>query len=464
MRLKACDIIAATRGRLATGSPQVMVEGINTDSRTVSEGQLFVALKGERFDAHDFLRQAVQGGAAAVMISRGDVADRLADFGGAVIIVADTLRALGDLAAWYRRQLRGRVIGITGSCGKTTVKEMLAQVLGRHLRGHHPVSSFNNAIGMPLTILRAEPDDDYLVLEIGTSAPGEIAHLTQIAQPDIGVVTCVGMTHLEGLGSIDGVAHEKENLIRFLATGGVAILNADDHRVAAMAEVARGQVVTFGLGEADIVAHEAESTAAGVRFLLNGRTAVHLPVPGRHNVYNALACAAVCRQFGIADEDVAAALADFRPASHRLVRHELAGGTVVIDDAYNANPTSVRAALDVLQYQPVLGRRVLALGDMRELGAESKALHRQIGQAIAESNIDVLVTVGSEMQHAALAAADRERLERHHFDTAAEAAPAVAALIQPGDTLLVKGSRSMAMEQVVAAVLERFGGPAPAKK
>ncbi len=458
MQLKVSDIIGATQGRLVAGSPQGTVSGISTDTRGLQAGQAFLALVGERFDGHDFLRPAVQGGASAVIISRGDVADQLVDFPGAVIIVADTLRALGELAAWHRSRLRGRVIGITGSCGKTTVKEMLGQVLSRHLRGHYPESSFNNAIGLPLTILRAEVDDDYLILEMGTSGPGEIAHLASIARPDIGVVTCVGMTHLAGLETIEGVAHEKENLVRGLSDGGVAVLNADDPRVAAMAEVARGRVVSFGLGEGDIRASRLETDATGgALFVLNDGPQVHLPVPGRHNVYNALACAAVCREMGLSDAAVAEGLAEFRPARHRLVRHELAADTVLVDDSYNANPTSMLAALDVLEYLPVLGRRILVVGDMRELGPESAAMHGQLGQAIADSTVDVLVTVGEETHHTALAAMRRERLERHHFATSAEAAAVVARLVREGDAVLVKGSRSLAMEQVVWAVLKRFG-------
>lgn len=456
MRMTIEQIISATRGRPAAGSTAGAVCGVSTDSRSLRRGELFIALKGEHFDGHDFLCGAVRGGAAAVVISRGDVADRLVDFDGPVIMAADTMQALGDLAAWYRSQLKGRVVGITGSCGKTTVKEMLGQTLSRRLRGHYPESSFNNQIGLPLTILRAEPDDDYLVLELGTNHPGEIAALTALARPDIGVVTCVGLTHLEGLGSVEGVAHEKENLIRGLAPGGVAVLNADDPHVAAMAEVARVRIVTFGLDEADIVAANVENTPGGMSFVLNGRSLVQLPVPGRHNVYNALACAAVCREFGIDDETVASALSQFRPALHRLVQHKLAGGGSVIDDCYNANPTSMQAALAVLEFQPVQGRRVLVAGDMLELGGETVALHRQIGQAVAKSSVDVLVTVGRQSQQTSLAAAARPRLERHHFDNSAAAAEAVAEFIRPGDTVLVKGSRSMRMENVVEALLKHF--------
>ena len=224
-----------------------------------------------------------------------------------------------------------------------------------------------------------------------------------------------------------------------------------------MGEVARGRIVTFGLGEADITATQAESNAAGMSFLLNGHSMVQLPVPGRHNVYNALACAAVCRELGIDDPTVASALSDFRPAKHRLVRHDLDDGGTLIDDSYNANPTSMLAALDVLEYQPVLGRRVLMIGDMRELGPQSQSLHWQLGQAIAESSVDVLVTVGPESQQTALGAAGRERLERHHFADSLEAAAAAADIVRAGDTVLVKGSRSMAMEHVAEAVLQRFG-------
>ncbi|MBN2584734.1 MAG: UDP-N-acetylmuramoyl-tripeptide--D-alanyl-D-alanine ligase [Planctomycetes bacterium] len=458
MKITASDITAATGGRLASGPPATPITGVSTDSRTLASGDAFFALVGERFDGHQFLRQAAEAGAAAVVISDGAAAGRLTEFPCAVIIVADTLRALGDLAASYRRTLDCAVVAITGSCGKTSVKEMLGQVLETRFKGHRPESSFNNFVGVPLTIFRSEPGDDYLILELGTNAPGEMRRLAGIAQPTIAVVTCVAPTHLEGLGSLEGVAQEKEELVRVLGEDGLAVLNADDPRVAGMADVAKAPVRTFGATDGDVLAEAIAADARSVSFTLDSTVKVRLPVPGRHNVLNALAAVTVAREMGLDDETIAAALARYRPPKMRLVREELPDGLTLIDDAYNANLASCLAALDVLCLQAATGRYVLVQGDMLELGRQSKAMHEQLGRAIADSCVDLLVTVGAETQATSLEAAAKSGSVRLHFRDSRAAAEEVVSLVGPGDVVLVKGSRGMALEHVVTAIRKHFGG------
>ena len=456
MKITAADILAATGGRLAVGDPATAVTGLSTDSRSTKPGDVFFALVGERFDGHNFLRQAATAKAAAVVISSGAVSDQLTDFTGPVIVVADTQKALGDLAAWYRGRFQGTVAAITGSCGKTTVKEMLGQILAAHLHGQRPESSFNNFIGVPLTILRSESDDDYLVLELGTNAPGEMRRLAEIARPDVAVVTCVGPSHLEGLRSLEGVAEEKEHLVRALEADGVAVLNFDDERVRAMGEATRGRVVTFGTTGGDVRAERIEVFSDGVRFALETGAEIRLPAPGRHNVLNALAAVTVAREFGLADEAIAAALANYRSPKMRLARTVLPGGVTLIDDAYNANPMSSAAALEVLCLQPKTGRYVLVQGDMLELGDESERRHEELGRAIAASCVGLLVTVGPLTRATSLAASERGELVRLHFGDSQAAAGEVVDLLAPGDVVLVKGSRGLAMEQVVTAIKEKF--------
>ena len=459
MQLTVEQILSATGGRLAAGKAELALAAISTDSRTIKPGSCFVALRGERFDGHQFLRQAVEGGAAALVVSNGAAAGQLSGYAGSVIIVADAQRALGDLAAWRRRQLNCRVVAITGSCGKTSAKEMLGQILQTGLRGHRASSSFNNFVGVPLTIFDSHPGDDYLILELGTSAPGEMRRLAEIAAPDIALVTCVGPTHLEGLGSVEGVAHEKEDLVRAVAPDGLAVLNSDDPLVAAMAEAARCRVRTFGLRSGEVIAGDVESGPDAVAFRLESGVRFRLPAPGVHNVLNALAAITVAREFGLDDDQIASALEFYRPPRMRLVREVLAGGVTLIDDTYNANPLSSSAALEVLCGQPAEGRRVLVQGDMLELGARSGEFHAALGRAVAQSCVKMLITVGSATRETSLAAAERAELMRFHFLDAQAAASEAPSLVEPGDVVLVKGSRAVALEYVVTALREKFSAP-----
>ncbi len=460
MNFTVTDILNATGGRLDAGEADAPAGAVSTDTRRLARGQTFLALAGEMFDGHDFLADAVDAGAACLVVQDGGAAAKAAGkCGPAVVVVEDTMRALADLGRAARDRLACPVIGVTGSCGKTTVKEMLGHILSRRLRGRVPPASYNNAVGVPLTLLSAEPDDEFVVCEIGTSAPGEIAHLVAIARPTIGIVTVVAPTHLEGLGSVDGVAEEKAALVDALPPDGLAILSADDPRVAAMADRCRGRVVTVGTTwEADLQAGHLIQTDRGLYFTTTGSAGFEVPVLGKHQASLALAAAAAAREVGIPLEASAEALRDFTPPPMRLALQE-AGGVIVLNDAYNANPASMQIALDVLALWPDR-RKVFFCGEMRDLGDEARTAHADLGRHAADAGVDRLVCVGRYAKATADAAVEAGLPAQHV--SAAEGAQAAADgalhVVEAGDVVLVKGSRAVGMERVVTAVLGAFGG------
>ena len=461
MKFRVDEIVAATGGRLLAGRPEAPAGDVNTDTRTLASGQTFLAIRGERFDGHDFLEEAARRGASCLVTAREDKVSRVAS-GPAVILVRDTLEALADLGRAARGRLTCPVIAVTGSCGKTTVKEMVGQVLGRRLKGRAPPASFNNQVGVPLTLLAAEEDDGFLVCEFGTNSPGEIARLVDIGRPTIAVVTLVAPVHLEGLGSVGGVAREKAALVEGLGPDGVAILNVDDPHVAAMAGRCRGRTVKVGSDEAaDLRMDDLIQTERGLLFTLVPAGAAgeppvgfEVPVLGRHQATLAALASAAAREAGVTLEESAAALRKFRPPPMRLALVE-AGGVTVVNDAYNANPRSMEAALDLLALWPDR-RKVFFCGDMRELGAESRAAHEALGRQIVEAGVKRLVCVGTESRataDAAVAAGLARGAVMALADSAAAAAEA-RRLVRDGDVVLVKGSRATRMERVAEAILE----------
>jgi UDP-N-acetylmuramoyl-tripeptide--D-alanyl-D-alanine ligase len=468
MEFTVAEVLAATDGRLLSGTTEAPAGNVSTDTRALEAGQTFVALRGERFDAHDFLPDAVRRGAACLVVDREE---KLPALGGAAtrtaaVLVRDTQAALADLGRAARGRLRCPVIAITGSCGKTTVKDMLGQVLGPRLKGKTPPASYNNQVGVPLTLLAAEEDDQFVLCEFGTNHPGEIAHLAGIARPTLGVVTLVAPVHLEGLSSIQGVAREKGALVESLGEDGVAILNADDRRVASMARKCRGRVVTVGKNRgADLRLENLVQAEDGLRFTAQygpvsaGRrgdqaVAFEIPVLGEHQAVLALLAAAAAREVGVPLEASAEALRRFRPPRMRLAL-ERAGDVTILNDAYNANPRSVRAALGLLALWP--GRRkVFFCGDMRELAQASRPEHEKIGRAVRRAGVAQLVCVGPESKAAARAAvaAGMKRAAVATFADAQEAARAAAGFVESGDLVLIKGSRAIRMEQIAEAIAE----------
>ncbi len=444
-------IARITGGELSSGAHNRALANVSTDSRNLSPGALFVPLRGKRFDGHDYLGQAVKNGAAACLSE-----EVVAGLSVPVIRVGDTLRALGDIAAAWRLQLRGPLVAITGSAGKTTTKEMLAGILDRVGPGLKTAGNFNNLIGLPLTLLRLQPEHKWAVVEMGSSALGEIERLTEIAQPTMGVITNIGAAHLETLYGLDGVSRAKGELFAGLQ-GGVAIVNLDDARVAKL-PVANGvKKVTYGLNAAADVRGEniIDDIGAVVFELLSraGTRRVRLPVSGRHNVANALAAAAAALELNVPLDDVAAGLEAFVPVPGRMSLLPLPCGGLLLDDSYNSNPLSAAAALDALAGLHGRGRRIAVLGDMLELGENADRMHAELGMKAAGS-VDFLIAVGARAEKLC-AGAVAAGLDPQQALALPDAAAAVEYLQErqcSGDRILIKGSRGMKLEQVVAAI------------
>ncbi|MCC6673129.1 MAG: UDP-N-acetylmuramoyl-tripeptide--D-alanyl-D-alanine ligase [Planctomycetes bacterium] len=459
--LRPAAIAAICGGRVLRDGP--VAHGVCTDSRQLAALDLFVALPGERHDGHDFVRQALMGGAAGVVVARvtEELRAGLATPGPFVVQVPDTQHALLALAAEHRRRHQAVVIGITGSCGKTSTKDMLGHVLSGAMPSVYAARSFNNSIGVPHTLFRIDATTQAAVVELGTNGPGEIATLCRVARPDVGIVTLVAEAHLEGLRSLEGVAQEKGDLVRALPDDGVAILNGDDPRVAAMAGIGRARAVLVSLErETDWFASQVCVHARGTSFLVQGRHAVQLPRLGAHNVLNALLVIAAAHELDVPLATVLDRLATLPPTAHRL-QVQVVGDVSLVDDTYNMNPASARAALRTLAAMQVPGRRVVVFGAMAELGESAGALHHALGGAVAGSRADLLVTVGPLARPIALGAkatgapatAVRETADR------AEALDLLQRELRPGDCVLVKGSRRFELDRLVAELVPRLQGP-----
>jgi UDP-N-acetylmuramoyl-tripeptide--D-alanyl-D-alanine ligase len=461
VRLSLQEILKATGGQLASSAdPALVISGVSTDTRTLRAGELFVPLRGPRADGHDFIVEAFRRGATAALAARPVAGLPPARV---VIRVDDTLRALGHIAAAYRRTLAVTVVGITGSVGKTTTAQLCAAILAQAMPVAATKEDWNAEIGVPLTLLGVSPQHRVVVLEMGMRGLGQIAELVEMASPSIGVVTSVGESHLEFLGSLENIARAKGELVAGLPPDGVAVLNRDDAMVAGLAKLARGRVLTYGLdGAADVTAAEVRFEAAGMVFRLTARGAhadVHLPAWGRHNVSNALAAATVAVALGLDVAPIAAGCASWTPSKMRL-QPLRAGSVLILNDAYNASPASAHAAFDVLE-EVGRGRRMLAvLGAMKELGPQSAELHRAVGADVARRHISALLTVGDGAdaigEGAASGGMDRARIA--HVSTVAEASTRLRAMLQPGDVVLVKGSRAVEMERIVETLQTQATG------
>ena len=439
LRFTTSDVAGIVGGELL--GADVDIDGVSTDSRRLAAGELFVSLVAER-DGHDFLSGAVEAGAAACLVRR----DRLGDLpttGVPLVIVEDTGSALVALSAAARRRHTGRVVAITGSVGKTSTKDLLAAALGSAGLVHASPASFNNAIGVPLTLLGATGAEWALVVEIGTNAPGEIADLAALVRPEVGVVTAVGAAHTAAFGTIDDVAREKGDLVAALPPSGTAVLNADDRRVAAMATLTDAQVVTYGFVVGDVRATGVTlDTGLRAAFVLEtpwGEAPVRLRAAGRHTAHNALAAAAAALMLGADIEAVAAGLGRAELSPWRMAIGTTPSGALVINDAYNANPSSVAAALRALAAAPAR-RRVAVLGVMAELGERHAAEHAAVAALAAELDIELLAVAEAAYGTA----------------PAPDAAAALAALgpLGASDAVLVKGSRVAGLETLAATLLD----------
>ena len=432
-------------GVLAQGAPRAGIRGWSVDTRTLEPGDLFFALRGPHHDGHDFLDQAFRKGAAAAVVSS-------ADGHAPTLLVPDTLTALEQVAAWARDQWGGRVIGVTGSAGKTTTKEIIAELLAVEMQVGKSIGNLNNHVGLPLSILRLPAEARAAVLEIGMNHPGEIRRLASIARPEVGVVTNVGFAHAEFFESLDEVALAKREMIEALPREGVAVLNADDPRVARFREIHAGPAISFGTSpEAEVRPAEVEYSPAGVKFRL-GSTDFECSLAGRHGLLNVLAGIAVAGVFGIAPERLREAVRSLEPGKMRGERFTHAGITI-LNDCYNSNPEAVRAMLDVLRGTPAR-RRVAVLGEMLELGRWTEPLHRDVGNYAVACGVDVLVGIrgaaGQMIDEAVRSGLPA--VAAFFFDDPAAAGEFLRSLLAEGDAVLFKGSRGTHVE----TALERF--------
>jgi UDP-N-acetylmuramoyl-tripeptide--D-alanyl-D-alanine ligase len=451
-------VLEATGGELlATGGEQRFV-GISTDSRTLRPGDLFIALKGENFDGHQFVEQAVSGGATGVIVALDETAKlAVQELQVSVFRVGDTLHALGDLAGYWRRHHPVPVVAITGSNGKTTTKEMVAAIFSRSWKVLKNEGTFNNLVGLPLTLLQLYDTHQGAVVELGMNQPGEIQRLTEIVRPDVGLITNIQPAHLEGLGSLAGIQAAKGELFAGMAASATIVVNRDDPRVLDLASSFPGRQVSFSAAGANgevalerILAIDAN----GSRFLLKVAEESHeiyLPVIGRHHINNAVAAAAVARCLNLPVGTIAEALASFHPVDKRMEILVLSEDIHIINDTYNANPGSVAAALETLMKVKKKGRAFAVLGDMLEMGEDTATLHWQVGGIAAKEGVDHLLAMGAQASHllagAAEAGMDSGCLTQANDHQ--EMALRVRGLIAAGDWVLVKGSRGMRMEKVV---------------
>lgn len=434
----------ATGARLV-GASDIVFEGVSTDTRAIASGQLFVALKGPNFDAHDFIAQATAAGVAAVMVEK--------DCGIALpqLIVPSCLKALGQLAHAWRLRFDFPIVGVTGSNGKTTVKEMLASIFATQWNTLSTRGNLNNDIGLPLTLLNLNEQHQAAIIEMGANHPGEIAYLTQLTQPTVALITNAGAAHLEGFGSIEGVAHAKGEIYQGLLANGCAIVNADDKYADLWCSLASDkQQLSFGIENAADVTCSWHGDVHGSQLDIDtprGEFECHLKLAGRHNVLNALAATAASVAAGVGLENIKQGLEAVQPVKGRMQPRHGINGASVIDDTYNANPYSLAAAVKVLA--ACSGEKYLALGDMGELGVDTEALHQQAGRLAREAGVDALYGVGNYVRKAVEAFGENG----YHFDGQQAMIDKLRGDLNSEVTLLVKGSRASHMENIVSALV-----------
>lgn len=446
------ELAHAINGTVIAGDGHVL--GVNTDSRTIGPGECFFAIRGQRFDGHDFLAQASVRGASCLVVDRQPTQDL--PQGPAVILVPDTTKALGDLARAYRRACGFKVIAITGSVGKTTTRHIITHIASTLLRVHQSPRNFNNQVGLPIAILQAQPNAQVLVLELGTSGPGEIAYLASIAEPDVAILTGVWPAHLQGLKDMEAVTYEKLSIARFIRSGGTFIVNADQLGILEKAVGMFPNVIGFGLSErANIRAADVVFEATGTSWRING---IHLQMPlvGPGNLANATAATAACLQLGIGMEQIRQALSNVKAVEMRAQTRQI-GAVTVINDCYNANPASMSNALQILRITARPGqRRVFFCGDMAELGLYAHYYHTQLGHEVLEAGVDVLVAVGPLSRLVANVVGNSSHIQTVWFADAMQACQAVRVLVKAGDIILIKGSRAVGLECILKAIEKTF--------
>jgi len=441
-----------------------LLRGISIDSRKVDPNNIFVAIPGEKFDGHRFVGEAVEKGAKAVVIDREKKNIVPPEVYGktAVILVSDTKRALRDVALWYRSKFNLPVVAVTGTNGKTTTKDMIAQVLSSEFQVLKSPESYNNLIGVPLTLFQLNPEYEALVLELGMSSPGEISILTKISQPQIGVITNIGPAHLESMQSMERIAKAKFELPGNMPSPRTLVLNADDQILAK--RIARTQpeekVVSFGVKKkADFIADRIEANGNGyISFRVNKNTQVKLSLLGWHNVYNALAAFSVGRLLGVEEPKIKEGLESFSPSRLRMELVSI-DNIRIINDSYNANPVSMEKALETLKNMKTFGRKIAVLGDMLELGYREMDFHLELGRKVAQSGVNLLITIGQlarfigeGAREAGLRSSDILNLKNN-----SEVSLYLLENLKEGDLVLVKGSRKMKTEEIVFSLKSQYG-------
>ncbi|HXJ06624.1 MAG TPA: UDP-N-acetylmuramoyl-tripeptide--D-alanyl-D-alanine ligase [Candidatus Acidoferrum sp.] len=469
MRWTIAQVVDALAVKPGPGlDPMAWVAGVSIDSRTVRTGELFFAIHGPRHDGHDYVESTFQRGALAAVVAQSQASRYGEGVRNRCIVVADTFEALKQLARAVREAWGGKIAGVTGSVGKTTTKEILAVLLGSKLRVLKSEGNFNNEYGLPLTLFRLDETHQAAVLEMGMSRRGELARLAAIAYPDVGVVTRVAPAHLEFFASVDEIALAKRELIEGLnGRESTAVLNADDPRVAAFGAFAPGRVVTYGIDAPAFFSATAieDRGALGSAFDYvspEGRVRLELPVPGRHAIYNALAALAAASVWNIGAAEAQSVFRTLRVPSMRGELLRFSNGAALINDSYNSSPAALHAMVSVLAATPNFRRRILAAGEMRELGVASPALHREAGIFTAKTgNVDWVIGVEGNAEQIVEGAvsAGMPRAHTRFFPSSDEAAKFLEELFAKGDVLLVKGSRGVKMERIVEALLARYAAP-----
>lgn len=456
------EILNATNGNLLQGDIKQRFTGISTDSRMIKEGELFVALKGPNFDGHHFVLESFEKNAGGALIEEDRVSDiRLNTHQSkSAIIVKDTLRALGDIARQTRRNSSAKVIALTGSNGKTTTKEMIASCLESSFPILKTEGNMNNLIGLPLTLFKLKGDEKAVILEMGMNIAGEIKRLTEIAGPDIGLITNIEKVHLEGLGDIEKIKNEKGELFKGVSEDGVILINQDDPRVVEVSKVFKGRKISFGVKkEADMMAKEFRFVdSKGIEFtsIIDGdKERFFIPLLGKQFISNALCAIAVSKLFDIGIEKIKNALMNFKQLPMRMELISLGRGINLINDAYNANPKSMEYALETLSTLKGRGRAIAVLGSMMELGNFTEEAHRAVGELVGRLSIDFLIAIGNESAilvesaiRSGLSSGRAKIIESHY-----EAVFLLKKLLREGDWVLVKGSRRMAMEKIIQYLL-----------
>ncbi|MBI5374077.1 MAG: UDP-N-acetylmuramoyl-tripeptide--D-alanyl-D-alanine ligase [Candidatus Schekmanbacteria bacterium] len=461
------EIIEATGAQCFGNKKKVFFSKVSIDSRKCAADEVFFAITGDKFDGHNFIRVALENGAGGAVFSDRNKVEGIIEKNPDVSLleVKDTLSALQSLARYYRRKVNPLVIGITGSNGKSTTKEILSSVLGMNGEVLKNPGNFNNLVGLPLSILPVEEGCRYAVLEMGMSAAGEIKKLCDIAEPVVGIITNVGLSHSENFSGIEGIGMAKAEMASFIhENGGTLLYNGDDPVLEKIPQITAGKTVTFGTGkDCDVRMYDLETYENGSAFKFASgdiNEEIHVGMPGIHNAYNCLAAIACALHLGMSSDEIKKGVSEARSLPGRTTLFELAGGICLVDDTYNANPLSFGRAIEYFATLKKSGRKVIVMGDMFELGKFSDESHRQIGRLSAEKGITILITVGT-LSLAAAEEAVKSGMNKEmvfSFSGAEEAGRALVDMLSSGDSVLVKGSRGVHLETVVAMLKEKFGG------